>query len=286
MATKKDFQINKDIYNSYNRIVYNNLSYIDKISTYEVENLKARFYNINEFYDFINFRVMNKIIFCNEFVSTSKKAKEENGFHDFNKIEDVEQETKKRSKDLKQKLELNYNFAKNKNNKSSFDQTSNGQGYDIARVISNDDRPFYKNIKNKTPNKIYKKLIIINISILGSVDSCDYNKFIQNKITDIINNYYFDKLLIIACSTESLKVKSNDYSFLSIEFDYKSIFDLSLINSVDFFRRYVFYFREQSKKYGNNSYSVKYKDDLLSLVDFGLSSYQIAFCNYYNQGLH
>ncbi len=229
-------------------MTYNSISYTP--ANFLGEAINFKFKSWADFKYNLDLRIKNKIYFS-EYRSSREQL--ESGFNDTGSLyearERLEKKTKINNPEVKKQMFNNIS----KNYKMYLADTP-FETIDIPSYLSfvPDYWVNFKAGNKKAKRRIVKK-IFLTINALGAVNKASLKEYLENSLLDISNNYIFEKIIISAVSSEAGENDEEAHFYIDIPAkDFNLIFRAGFS---DFFRRIVFFFREQSSKL-NAAYGV------------------------------
>jgi hypothetical protein len=172
----------------------------------------------------------------------SSKQKKSSGFNDTDSLEQAIQKLSQRVEPTKtQKKEL---FEVQKKASKMFLSDTPFDAIDIPTFLSGSQDYWtgFTSSKRKSQKKVVKTIFLC-VNALSNVTNEQLSDYLAKSLIDIFNNYTFEKVVITACSHEN-----KDISQFYIDIGYIEVMLIFRTGFSDFFRRIIFFFREQDSK--------------------------------------
>jgi hypothetical protein len=213
---------------------YFQIPYTHRLSTGEQNNFKFR--NWKEFQQNLKIRLDKNISYSCQKDSKQRKS---GGFNDTESLDAACQELTKEKKLQKDQAEQLFEIQK-KSSKLYFSDTP-FDAIDVPSFLSGgpDYWTGFTSSNRKSKKKISKN-IFLAVNALGDVSTKDLNNYLLKSLIDIYNNYLFEKVVITAASKEDDNIRQ-----FYIDVSHKEVSMIFRTGFSDFFRRIVFFFREQ-----------------------------------------
>lgn len=214
---------------------YTNIKYTDRNFLGEAQNFKFRSWS--DFQANLKLRKDGNIYFSHY---NHSKQTESEGFNDTKSLEEAVQKTKERveptTAQKKELFEVQKQFSKMVISDTPFDSI------DIPSYLSGgpDHWTGFTSAKRKSQKKVVKTIFLC-VNALAGVSTEELSQYLSKSLVEIYSNYVFNQLVITACSKQSGDTVSQFY----IDISYREVMLIFRAGFSDFFRRIIFFFKEQ-----------------------------------------
>lgn len=216
---------------------YFTLPYTD--SHYLGETLNFKFNSFPSFIQNLEKRKNNKIAFSRFTKSNSEK---ESGFNSHDSLDEAIDILKIAKNPSKETQKLIFNESRNNNKLVITDEPIDVLS--IPEFLSGSPYYWAGWKKNKKVRKQIIKNIFLSVGVRAGVGSDNLSKYLDDVCNHIFTNYMFEKIIITNIS--SISESNSEWFQMYIDISYKDAIMMFRTSYTDFFRRVLFYFKEQS----------------------------------------